>query len=266
MNAENQEAVRQYEHQTWTRCSRNYRQTWAMLTNQTLPGIIDRLGLHSDSRVLDIGCGPGNSTFLLSQTGADLTGIDFSEKMISVAADKHPELTFKVGDAENLGFDNSTFDAVVANYIVHHLPDPVRVFGEISRVLKSGGTFAFAVWGPLEEQTSVGAFFEAFTHFQDLGELPHGPLFGVTEFEVFNDLTGKGGLRDLQVEILPTEWRCESLDPVIEGFWTWGNLASLPSELQQKIRDRMIANCQAFKDNDAYVFPHSALVGFAQAE
>lgn len=51
---------------------------------------------------VDIGCGPGNSTIALGKTGAKVTGIDFSQKMIDVATSTYPGLDFKLADTENI--------------------------------------------------------------------------------------------------------------------------------------------------------------------
>jgi len=149
--------------------------------------------------------------------------------MVEVAKKKYPQITFEQADAEDLPFAADNFDAVVANYVVHHLARPERVFSEVCRVLKTSGHFAFAVWGPPEEQSSIGAFFGAVEAHHDLAELPHGPLFGITERNVYEPMLAKAGMEIRQLAVHETTWRTDSLDPVLRGFWDWGNMTSLPS-------------------------------------
>ena len=62
MEQSNYKAIREYELDTWSRCSPSYNKTWATLTNETLPLLISKTNIGSNVSVLDIGCGVGNST------------------------------------------------------------------------------------------------------------------------------------------------------------------------------------------------------------
>ena len=152
---------------------------------------------------------------------------------------------------------------MVSNFVVHHLADPVRVFSEVARVLRPGGRLAFAVWGPIEEQSSIGAFFGAVAAHHDLDELPHGPLFGVTDHETYAPFVEGGGLGGLELSKHETVWKCATLEPIVEGFWDWGNIGALARETQERIRATMEENCSPFAGPEGFVFPHSAILGRA---
>jgi len=183
--------------------------------------------------------------------------------MVGVAQIEYPDITFRQADAEQLPFEPGLFDAVVANFVVHHLARPEAVFREVNRALKPGGYFAFAVWGAPEEQSSIGAFFGAVMAHHDLEELPHGPLFGVTERSVYEPLLTQAALEDCQLSIHQVAWKVDSLDPILKGFWDWGNMAELPAETQKKIEETTRENAQAYEQDGRYVFPHSILFGSA---
>jgi SAM-dependent methyltransferase len=223
-------------------------------------------GIQRGSQVLEIGSGPGHVADMLVQAGASVTGVDFSSKMVEVAQSRYPEITFRQADAEQLPFEATSFDAVVANFVVHHLARPETVFREVNRVLKPGGRFAFAVWGAPEEQSSIGAFFGAVMAHHDLEELPHGPLFGVTERSVYEPLLTQAALEDCQLSIHEVIWKADSLDPILRGFWDWGDMASLPTEIQTKIEDTTRENAQPYEQDGGYSFPHSILFGSASKE
>lgn len=258
------DAVAEYERDTWNRCADDYVDTFAGITGETVPLLSEAAGIQAGSSVLEIGSGPGHVADMLAQAGAIVTGVDFSSKMVEVANSRYPEIAFAQADAEELPYDDALFDAVVANFVVHHLARPEKVFREVNRVLKPGGRFAFAVWGAPEEQSSIGAFFGAVTAHHDLEELPHGPLFGVTERNVYEPMLTQAGLGNCQLSTHDVSWNVDLLDPVLKGFWIWGNLAALPEETQSKIERTTRDNAKAYVQDGRYAFPHSILFGSAQ--
>jgi SAM-dependent methyltransferase len=252
-----------YENATWSRCAESYAETFHMLTGLGLPLLVKAAGIAPGRDVLDLGSGPGESTAMMAATGAQVTGVDFSKPMIETARRRHPTLRFHEGDVEVLPFGDRTYDAVVANCVVHHLARPLRVFEEVTRVLRPGGLFAFTVWGSLEEQTGFGVFFEAVQAHHSLAALPHGPLFGVIDQAVYEPLIIAAGLTDLRLDRHPIAWRTATLDPVLRGLWDWGNVAALPNDVQERIRSTTSANAERYRQDDGFVFPHSILLGLA---
>src|SRR5713226_5131662 len=89
-------------------------------------------------KALEYGCGEGSMAFLLAARGADVTGIDISKYAIDVARkearQKGLDIRFIAMDAENLEFQNESFDLVCGGGILHHL-DLGHAVPEIQRVL-----------------------------------------------------------------------------------------------------------------------------------
>jgi len=107
-------------------------------------------GLKPGARILDIGCGSGRDAALLLSLGCDVSGIDGSEGMIGEAERIHPELAgklFRVVLPGRFPFPDHAFDAAFSWATLMHLEiaDIGRVFGEINRILKPGGAFAYSV-------------------------------------------------------------------------------------------------------------------------
>ncbi len=95
-------------------------------------------------RVLDVGCGTGESVVALAQQCKQVDGVDLVEKMLDVARDKVEQkgltnVTFNCRNADALGFDDATFDAVVITNLLHVVPWPKQVLQNAMRVLKPGG-------------------------------------------------------------------------------------------------------------------------------
>ncbi len=94
-------------------------------------------------KVLDIGCGPGWYTVQYCLGGAEVFAIDLSSSAVQICKEhlKYRNLVadVKVGNAEDLSFDDGTFDLVVSPGVLHHTPNLIKAFQEVYRVLKPGG-------------------------------------------------------------------------------------------------------------------------------
>lgn len=104
-----------------------------------LDQLVALLHLPPGSRVLDVGCGSGNYTIPLFDRGFAVEGVDISPQMLSKARAKGPRVTWHQGDARALPFGDAQFDAVVSILATHHIEDLERSFGQMARVLKTGG-------------------------------------------------------------------------------------------------------------------------------
>jgi ubiquinone/menaquinone biosynthesis C-methylase UbiE len=91
--------------------------------------------------VLDVGCGPGDATAILTDCGLAAEGIDASPAMVEIARTAHPDVTFAVADMTALPFDDDSFDAVCSWYSIVHTPTDElrRVLVELRRVLSEDG-------------------------------------------------------------------------------------------------------------------------------
>ncbi|MBV9160910.1 MAG: class I SAM-dependent methyltransferase [Pseudonocardiales bacterium] len=113
-------------------------------------------------RVLDMGCGTGRFTVPLAATGAEVTGLDLSTGMLTVAGKKLGERGLKAemrqGDMAELPFPDGTFDTVTSMLALMHIPLAERqaVFCEVSRVLKPGGRMLLCVKNSVFERLFKG--------------------------------------------------------------------------------------------------------------
>ncbi|HLI43299.1 MAG TPA: class I SAM-dependent methyltransferase [Acidimicrobiales bacterium] len=105
-----------------------------------VPGI-ERLDWHAVSTVLDAGCGSGTwMRAVARRAGARLVvGLDLSPGMLAAARAEGAPLLVN-GDVQHLPLATSSFDAVLALWMLYHVPDPDRAVGELARVLRGDGT------------------------------------------------------------------------------------------------------------------------------
>ncbi|MDD2252121.1 MAG: class I SAM-dependent methyltransferase [Dehalococcoidales bacterium] len=109
--------------------------------------LLTHINTDPSQRFLDIGCGQGVITrYLAINYPGEFTGIDLDELEIEAARAKPKleNLSYQVGDARALPFEERSFDVVMALGVLHHIPDWYKAVSEIGRILKVGGYFISA--------------------------------------------------------------------------------------------------------------------------
>lgn len=105
--------------------------------------------LHN-KHILMLGCGTGEESTLLEEFGGkDMIGIDTSKESVRLANTSYPTHTFEAGDMHTLAFEDGSFDFVYSSLTIHYSHEPKKVYKEVMRILKPGGTFQFSVGHPM---------------------------------------------------------------------------------------------------------------------
>ena len=106
----------------------------------------DQMRLEPGQRILEVGAGPGTiweQNLDRVPPGCDITLTDFSGGMVEQAHENlrgsEPRFNIRRANAEDLPFDDESFDLVIAHYMLYHVPDIPRALGEFRRVLSPGG-------------------------------------------------------------------------------------------------------------------------------
>jgi ubiquinone/menaquinone biosynthesis C-methylase UbiE len=115
---------------------------------------VETLGITKGLRVLDLGCGDGNTAIPEALLGADVLGVDIASNLVAAATRRAqerslPNCTFQEGDASNLtGLQDKHFDLVVSVFGAMFAPRPFDVAKEMVRVTKPGGRIVMGNWIP----------------------------------------------------------------------------------------------------------------------
>ncbi len=116
------------------------------------PVIFQMIGSLQNKRLLDAGCGEGYLSRLLSEEGAIVTSVDFSERMIEIAKERTPEhmnIHYYHGNCEELNFlPDVSFDVIVSNMVMQDLANFNKACAEMYRLLVTGGMFVFSILHP----------------------------------------------------------------------------------------------------------------------
>ena len=145
-----------------------------LIPKEMAPVVRQWCGVREGIRLLDVGCGTGYFTRLLTQgsTAVTAVGLDLEEPFIEYAkaeaAEQKLPIKFVVGDALNLPFEDASFDLVASHTFLTSVPDPERAFAEMKRVLKPGGTIASVTpMGFLPSAMSQGSWPEDFAWYKE---------------------------------------------------------------------------------------------------
>ncbi len=102
--------------------------------------VVELAQVSPGARALDLCCGTGDISFALAQRGANVTGLDFSKEMLQVASERNEKSdarpTFIQGDAQQIPFQENTFDVVTVGYGLRNLTSWQRGLEEMLRVAR----------------------------------------------------------------------------------------------------------------------------------
>lgn len=113
---------------------------------------VSRIPIEPGARVLDVACGSGQVALRLARAGAQVTGLDIAPNLIAQArasaAEQNIGIRFDEGDAEDLPYEDGSFDMVISIFGAMFAPRPDRVAAEMRRVCRPGGRIIMGNWTP----------------------------------------------------------------------------------------------------------------------
>jgi len=214
--------------------------------------LIEACRIDKDSYVLDVGSGVGITACIMAEEyGCKVLGIDLSEMMVKRSRERAQRkklgdrVEFKTGDAQDLPFDNESFDAVICESVVAFPKDKQKVINEYARVTRSGGSVG------MNEVTWIK------TPPQELASYLHRAL-GQAEFfdtEGWKQLLKNAGLKHIEARVCKTnilsQWTSEvRLMNPRDYLGAWGKLFSLcikSPEARRWIKEIMVPPKSIFK-------------------
>jgi ubiquinone/menaquinone biosynthesis C-methylase UbiE len=143
------EAIKHKQQATWSSGDYGVIGTTLQIIGESL---LEALDLDAGSRVLDVAAGNGNATLAAARRGCQVTATDYVEGLLEQtrrrAEAEGAAVDIQLADAENLPFEDGSFDAVMSTIGVMFTPNPARAAAELVRVCRPGGKIGLANWSP----------------------------------------------------------------------------------------------------------------------
>ena len=220
---------------------------------QEFVGVAD---LEPGQRVLDVGCGPGALTaVLVDRLGADhVAGVDPSAPFVDAVRTRLPGVDIRLAPAEELPFADASYDAALAQLVVHFMADPVAGLREMARVTRSGGVVAACVWDHAGDRGPLSTFWTAVRDL-DAAARDESMLSGAREGHL-GELARAAGLIDVEESELRVDVEFESL----EDWWAPYTLGVGPAGvyvagLDEPGREALRARCAELLPDAPFTMP-----------
>ena len=237
--------------------------------NERLSILTEELFLKSnikkDDKVLDIGCGGGQTTFEVSEMVGEngyVLGADISKILLDLAKSKYAStknLEFKYCDVQNYKFRENSFNKVISRFGVMFFENPIEAFKNIYNAIQEGGSLNFVCWTNVMENE----FFTDPTNIiirhlnKDFPEITRspGPL-AFSEEKYINEILSNSGFKNIKVEkvysLITTNDSPEKNGELLLSIGLGGRLladANLSKKELSVIRDEMVEISQKRQKN-----------------
>lgn len=238
--------------------------------------LVEQVGARPGATLLELTAGPGETGFLAAaRLGPDglLISSDFVPAMVDAARRGAEALgldnvEYRVLDAQAIDLPDDRVDGVLSRFGMMLLPEPARAVSEVRRVLRPGGAFAYATWGPPDRNPWLFRVAAALVeHGHELPGDPFAPggVFSLATAEANRDLLEAGGFTDVATDEVTGTETYDDLD----DYWTFntsvaGPIAALVDTLDAgellAVRASLEASLAGFRHGNVLELPWAAEV------
>lgn len=222
-------------------------------TNKMLwEAMLSAAEVGKDTKFLDVGCGGGGAILLATKLGAKVSGLDASENFIKIAHQRVPEGEFRVGDMENLPYDDNSFDVTFSALTLMFADNPSIALQEMKRVTAPSGRVVVGLWGP-PENCDLGHISKAVIDFLPAPK-PKGKVFSLSAPKLLEGLMQQAGFKVLG----SNEVKCPFEFPNFETCWRSLSSAGAMQALmhitnEETLKKVVLAAIEPFQDKDGVI-------------
>jgi SAM-dependent methyltransferase len=210
--------------------------------------------VRAGQRVIDVGCGPGALTAeLVARIGpGSVAAVDPSEPFVVAVRARNPGIDVRRATAEQLPFPDRSFDAALAQLVVHFMSDPVAGLAEMARVTRHDGVVAACVWDHGGGQGPLSVFWDA-ARLRDPDVHDESHLAGARDGHLA-ELFEAAGLREIEQMTLSANLEHQSFEEWWEPFTgSVGPAGSYVASLDRNGQAELREACRALLPKPPFV-------------
>jgi SAM-dependent methyltransferase len=227
---------------------------WARIQQHTSSpswaAVLDDLAPVAGLSVLDVGCGAGGFAEMAARAGATVAGLDAAAPMVNHAQRLVPSGDFRVGEIEDLPFDQATFDVVTGFNAFQYAADPVTALREAARVTRPGGRVVVMIWGTAAEC-------EAAAYLAAIGRLLPPPPpgtpgpFALSAPGALEPLLVEAGLTPGPRRVVPCPWEYPDEETTLAGLMSSGPaVRAIEHTSVDAVRRTLLEACAPYRRAD----------------
>ena len=217
--------------------------------------LIHFAGVRNGQRVLDVGTGTGALASVVHDAApaSPVVGVDPSEGLIAFAKNSSSSglVSFEVGDAQKLRFEDGSFDHAMAMLVMNFIPDHDKALAEMRRVTQPGGTVSACVWDYNDGMQSLRYFWDEVVAQEPAAAGKDERNMKLSRHGQLGEVWNKAGLTEVREQPLVIDQTFKSFEdywgPFLTGAGPGGAyVVSLPEErrraLESRLRERLLGN------------------------
>jgi SAM-dependent methyltransferase len=234
----------------WGARARDWAEAQEPMATPLFESVIDHLDLGRGTSLLDVGCGTGLFCYLAAKEGGSVAGLDAAVASIAIARERTGSGDFRVGELEELPWDDGSFDVVTGLNSFQFAGDQVNALRQAKRVLRPEGILVAAVWGRREQCEATAVLDAIGTLLPPPPPGAAGP-FALSEAGALEALIESAGFHVDEGHEVPTPWVYEDLDMAVRAFGSSGPAIRAEHEVGRETLEQTIAEAlQPFLDGN----------------
>jgi len=219
----------------WDLVATGYAETTMAAFEQYADAAIAAVDLKQGDTILDVACGPGTLSLMCADKAGKIHGIDFSQSMLNCFAERidhegHSNIEIRHGDAQQLPYEDDSFDAAFSLFGLMFFPDRSKGFAEIYRTLKPGGRAAVTSWAPVDMSPAMQVMFGAVRAMKPEIPEPQRAIDTLENPELFEQEMREAGFKDVKISGVTGIYAVPSLPE----FWDVMLRGSAPLQMLKK--------------------------------
>ena len=256
INVEQSEYWNEKSGPKWVKNEDALNERLSILTNE----LFSRAKIKATDKVLDIGCGGGETTFKVSKLlvdGGQVLGVDISHTLLDHAKGKFSNIDvmkFMHCDAQNYSFDKNYFDKVISRFGVMFFENPYEAFKNILDSMRTNGSLNFVCWTNLMENEFIIEGMDIITKYTQkvLPEVTKDPgPFAFSDREYVNEVLQSAGFKNINIDevytSISTKDTAEQDAEILMGIGPRARILSeenLSREKMAMIKNEIIQRCE----------------------